>query len=172
MWETYRLAMRSEPLTRNIRRLFLCRFLPERVLAVAALGARLARRQPAIPGDGEVYRALRSDEDPSQGLTPKDPGANETLDRHVRFGSQPWYPGSQFISTTWDEAIARGVFGSGGERIVRIALDRVSAPVFDLDNEDCRMDVLSNPVARAFAKAAREVVIEGNIPPEAITLLP
>jgi len=113
-----------------------------------------------------VFRVLRPDENPSAGLFPKNPQATTKLEGFVRRGS---VLRTQFIATTRDLNVAiRRSLMSGGRRIVRIDLSKVTGKVFDLTVESTRKALLKSPVARNFAKDAAEVVIEGSVPPHAI----
>ena len=123
------------------------------------------------PEGGDVYRALRAEEDPSQGLTAKNPSASYTIEGHILNGSRVGFA-SQFISTSWSEAVARTKFGAEGARIAKINLSRVEGRVWNLDDPGCRESVLKGVLARNIARAHQELLIDGVVPPSAITMLP
>lgn len=123
------------------------------------------------PAGGEVYRALRADEDPSQGFTAKNPGANYTIEGHILNGSKVGFA-SQFISTSWSEDIARTKFGAEGARVAKIDLSKVEGRVWNLDDPGCRESVLKGVLARNIARAHQELLIEGAVPASAITMVP
>ena len=63
-----------------------------------------------VVGDSEqdfVYRVIRPDENPKNGLHAKNPNRGMTIEGHIRNGSRPDFKGSQFISTTTDYNVAR-----------------------------------------------------------------
>lgn len=120
-----------------------------------------------------LYRVLRDDENPENGLHPKDPEATKSVQSHVGCGSRNNYR-SQYISTTGNIQAARdwAAKGNGNNiRIVRIdteVLRRHNVPIIDLSNANS--SVLPGVMARNFAHRYQEVLIEGTIPSEAITL--
>ena len=121
-------------------------------------------------GGGKVYRVIRPDENPAQGLTAKNPSATYTPEGHILNGSKSKFK-SQYISTTTDINIAREWANQTGNRIVEIDLSQVSGRVIDLSTDVGRNTYLKGATAKGFAKGSLEVLIEGFIPPEAIKLV-
>jgi hypothetical protein len=119
-----------------------------------------------------VYRVIRPDEDPLNGLFPKNPNADKTIDYHVRCGSNKNVK-TQFISTTRDINVAKKYASEFNARIVSIDLDLVDAPFYDLSTDSGRQQYLRRylPFSSNFAKASAEVVIEGSVPPAAIQIV-
>jgi RHS repeat-associated protein len=121
-----------------------------------------------------VYRNLRPDEDPSQGLQARRPGRGMSPAGHVMNGSKPTFKGSQYISTTTDPAVA-DQWRQPGQRTVAIDTDLVEADaagnksVVDLSSpEKAQAAGLKGRPAR-YAVASKEVLVEGRVPPRAIT---
>lgn len=52
-----------------------------------------------------------------------------------------------------------------------IDLTKVTGEVFDLTDKAIRESMVTNQIARNFAKGSQEVLLKGFIPPNAITLL-
>ena len=123
---------------------------------------------PPEPDEGVAYRVIRPDEDPAVGLTPKNPDANYTITAHVRNGSRL---DTQYISATRSLDVAEKWSDKTGNRIVEINLSQVRGSVIDLTTESSRQTYLRNEIARRFANKSKEVVIEGSIPPDAITII-
>ena len=121
--------------------------------------------------DSPVYRVIRPDEDPKAGLYPKDPEANWSIDQHVRFGSDPDFQ-SQYISTTRSLSLARFWASRTGNRIVAIDLSQVDGEVTDLSTYEGREYNLLDAKGRGYAMKSEEVLIQGSIPPEAISDVP
>lgn len=119
----------------------------------------------------KVYRVIRADEDPSAGLWAKNPAATYTPEGHLLHGSRPGFA-SQYISATTDLQLARRWAARTGERLVEIDLTKVQAKVIDLSSTTVRNTYLRGVTARNRARAASEVLIEGFVPPEALTLIP
>lgn len=117
-----------------------------------------------------VYRGLRSDENPMDGLSAKNPNRGMSVEGHVSSGSRN--KGSQYISTTKDVDIARHYAGEGGV-VVSIRLDALGGDVkiYDLTNKDVLDKHIKFPMTRNFATKSKEVLIEGYIPPDAITII-
>jgi len=119
-----------------------------------------------------VYRVIRPDEDPSKGLFPKNPNATFDLDYHVRYGSKPNVR-TQYISTTRDINVAAEWAAKSGNRIVIIDLDAVGGTVYDLSTDIGRQQYILKyrPFSTNFAKKSAEVLIEGNVPANAVRVL-
>jgi RHS repeat-associated protein len=112
-----------------------------------------------------AYRVIRDDENPALGLVPKDPSAARTANDHIRFGSRIE---TQFISVTKDEAVAQKWAIRDGKRYVRIDLNKVQSKIID----PLSGGLINNPLARNFATSSRELLIDGVIPRDAISILP
>ena len=124
-----------------------------------------------------VYRLLNDLDDPSDGLTAKDPFADEDVDFHVAFGSRSGFE-SQFISTTASyDAVYVFALKTYKKyvRIVKIDLkklrDRSDVTVIDLTDEDIRDDHIESQRAENFARKSEEVLIVGYIPASCIERL-
>lgn len=118
-----------------------------------------------------VYRVIRPDENPKQGLHAKNPSRNMTIEGHVTSGNRNY--GSQYISTTTDLNIAQDYAQRDGCRIVKINLNKVpdNVKVYDLSTQAGRDTYLKGITAKNFAKASKEVLLEGVIPSDAIELV-
>lgn len=117
-----------------------------------------------------LYRVLREDETGQHGIAAKNPNARQTIESHVRYGSNK-NNSSQYISCTEDletaKKFAKLAFKNRGQRVVRIA-------VIDLDMlETLKITVIpfdkvvaetTTMVAYKFAKAYKEVLVERCIP--------
>ncbi|MCX5417315.1 polymorphic toxin-type HINT domain-containing protein [Streptomyces sp. NBC_00059] len=116
-----------------------------------------------------VYRNLRPDEDPSQGLVAKNPDATYKPAGHVLHGSKPNWR-SQFISTTRSREVAMESQWSG-PRTVAIDLGKLdSSQIFDISDDAGRaLHNIRGFTAINRTKSSKEVLITGVIPPEAIT---
>ena len=118
--------------------------------------------------DRYIYRVLRDDEDPSDGLTAKDPTQTKSIQSHVGCGSRSGYQ-SQYISCTADYQAAVDWARGRRRRIVQIdthELMRQSIPIHNLSSADA--SVLPGVTARNFARRYREVLVERSIPASAI----
>ena len=129
----------------------------------------VARTTPVLVhncGTNIVYRNLRPDEDPQNGLVAKNPDATYTPAGHVTNGSRPGWA-SQFISTTRSLKVAQQ-WSSG--RMVAIDLDQFGGSVTDLSTAEGRAAAgVTGITARNFANASAEVPLEGRVPSEAMT---
>ena len=115
------------------------------------------------------HRVIREDEDPSQGLMPKDPNANESIQSHVGVGSGEGDK-SQYISTTKSLAIAKHWACKKKTkplRIVRITLGAVCGSKTDLSCGD--HPALTGATAKNFAVSSQEVLVEATIPAGAVS---
>ena len=115
-----------------------------------------------------VYRVLRKDENPLNGLKAKNPTRGMTVEGHVTSGSRN--NGSQFISTTTDIKVAKEYAKKDSCIIVEIDLKKLpdSVNVYDLSTTSGRNKYLKGVMARNFASKSREVLLEGYIPSYAI----
>jgi hypothetical protein len=122
-------------------------------------------------GQSKVYRVIRPDENPSVGLVAKKPNRGMTTTGHVVSGSRN--KGSQFISTTTDINVANKWANKSGNRIVEIDLGKLpdNAKVYDLSTDIGRTTHIKGSTANRLAKASSEVLVEGNIPSEAIQVI-
>lgn len=118
-----------------------------------------------------VYRVIRADENPEKGLFPKNPDRNMSVEGHVVSGSRN--NGSQYISTTTDINVAKEWAKKDGCKIVKIDLNKLpdNINIYDLSTKEGREIFLKGATSKNFAKASNEVLLEGSIPSEAITVL-
>ena len=143
-------------------------------MAISSRNKNISNNNVIVNGSNNdtdvVYRGLRSDENPMNGLSAKNPNRGMTVEGHVSSGSRN--KGSQYISTTKDADIARHYAGEGGV-VVSIRLDALGGDVkiYDLTNETVRNQYIKHPRTRNFAAKSQEVLIEGYIPPDAICVL-
>jgi RHS repeat-associated protein len=107
-----------------------------------------------------VYRNLASGENVVGGITARAPGAGNSPISHVA-GQKS----SQWISTTKSQGTAFGFGKKGSGGIVRIDLNKVASEIVDLSNGiPGKPGMISN-----WAKSKQEVLVRGQIPPEAFT---
>jgi hypothetical protein len=121
-------------------------------------------------GEGNiVYRNLRDDEDPTQGIVAKNPDATYTPAGHVLHASKPNFR-SQFISTTRSAEVALESQWAG-PRVVAINLDMLDeGQILDISTDEGRAKHgIKGFTAINRAKSSKEVLITGLIPPEAIS---
>lgn len=120
-----------------------------------------------------LYRLLRFDENPSDGLQAKDPNSSVCVEDHVTNGSSYDAKPSKYISCSKSlEAVSR--FAKYQQPIVKIELPtKHSLRIIDLtDLATLKMHIpMSNEKGRNFANAFQEVLIEGYIPPECISVV-
>ncbi len=118
-----------------------------------------------------VYRLLRDDENPAAGIVAKRPGFQypKGINTHVLHGSRKWFKGDKWISTARDPK-ALLPHAKPNQRLVRIDLDKASnTKITDLSDAGVRESVLTGDRAKGYAKASTEVLVEGTIPPDAIS---
>ena len=122
-----------------------------------------------------VYRLLRPDEDPSQGLNAKKPGRNMTVHGHVTSGSRN--KGSQFISTSTDpDALTQ--WREPGQRMVTFDTDDVvpdavgNRRVVDISTRERAIAAGVGSGSANIPARSREVLVEGHVPPQAIRPCP
>ncbi|HHV29921.1 MAG TPA: hypothetical protein GXX73_10085, partial [Clostridium sp.] len=122
-------------------------------------------------GQTKVYRVIRPDENPLNGLTAKNPQRGMTVEGHITSGSRN--KGSQYISTTTDINVAKKWAEKTGNKIVEIDLTKLpdDVNIIDLSTDAGRNAFLKGSTAKRLAKGASEVLIEGNILSEAIKLI-
>lgn len=123
-------------------------------------------------GEG-LWRILRPDENPEDGLTAKDPQAKKSVLSHVNCGCRKGYA-SQYISTTASYKVAQNrktveeSKGLTGLRIAEIDLNALpkdcKLKIVDLTTEENRDEYLGNAVCKNFAKASCEVLLECDVP--------
>lgn len=119
-----------------------------------------------------LYRLLRPDEDPKNGLTAKNPNSNVSVDDHVTKGSSG-LP-SKYISCCKSlKAVEEFAFKSVvyPKRIVRIELNKhwpSITNIIDLTEKETRETKILNEKGRNFAKHFEEVLVVGKIPPECV----
>jgi RHS repeat-associated protein len=124
-----------------------------------------------------VYRNLRSDEDPSKGLSAVQPGRDMSPAGHVMNGSRDNFKGSQYISTTTDPAVAEQ-WRKEGQTQVRFDTDRVvpdskgNLNVLDISDREKAIDAGLKGRAVGYAASSKEMLVEGHVPPDAIEKVP
>lgn len=120
-----------------------------------------------------VYRVLRPEENPKLGLFAKNPERNITIEGHVLNGSKPNFHGSQYISTTTDYNVAKAYAQQDGSRIVKIDLNKVpdTVNIYDLSTKVGQDVYLKGITSKNWANSSKEVLLEGTIPPEALTII-
>lgn len=104
------------------------------------------------------------------GLIAKNPTRGMTIEGHIISGSRN--KGSQFISTTTDINVANKYANRDGCRIVEINLNKLpnNVNIYDLSTVAGRNTYLRGIMSKNFAAKSREVLLEGYIPSEAISL--
>jgi RHS repeat-associated protein len=128
-----------------------------------AAGGKLAYKgAKAVSKGDKVYRGLAKGEDVSRGISARNPQAGNDVVSHVA-GRRD----SQWISTTRDPEVARTKYGEHG--VAEIDLNQVGSHVEDLSGGIPGMGggMLSN-----WARADKEVLIQGHVPPGAARRLP
>jgi RHS repeat-associated protein len=135
-----------------------------------------AKATELVDNSNLVFRVIRPDEDIVAGIIAKNPnftrgkGLIEDLTYHIRYAKNKNVK-TQFISMTGDWAVAERHAIESGNRIIGIDLNKVEGQLFDLRNPTVRNTMITNPVARNFAKASDELLLIGRIPSHAITPL-
>jgi RHS repeat-associated protein len=121
-----------------------------------------------------VYRNLRPDENPANGLSARKPGRGMTPAGHVRNGSNKTFKGSQYISTTTDPAVV-AKWRAEGQQTVKFDTDDVipdshgNRSIVDISTpEKAQAKGIKGP-ARNYAVNSREVLVEGHVPGNKIT---
>jgi len=112
-----------------------------------------------------VFRRISAAEESTfgtKGINPTGPSATTTPTEHI-LGVKP----SPSVSTTRDYDVALGNYGRGGMPIVEIDLSKVSAPFTDFTIPK-NLNSLTSPRAIYNATRDAEVLVHGQIPPEAI----
>ena len=137
-------------------------------IAGAVAGLESAATSAAEGGSKTVFRVLRPDENPALGLFAKNPSASYSIEGHILNGSRKGWA-SQYISTTTDLSVAQKWAMKTGNRIVSIDLGAVQGRVFDLSTEAGRSSLLKGITARNFARGSSEVLIQGSVPPIAVS---
>lgn len=115
-----------------------------------------------------VFRVIRPDENPLTGLLARNPTSTASPSFAVSRGST--FP-TQFIPTTADLNVALGEARLSGNAVVAIDLTKLpaGARVIDLSSGAARDAAgLLHPIARNFARASAEILIEIEVPAEAI----
>lgn len=115
-----------------------------------------------------VYRLLRPDENPKNGLFAKDSSSSVSIDTHITNGSHGTK--SKYISCCRTLAAVKKFARKSGNRICRIAKIKIKRKsIIDLTEEECLCTYVHNEKGRNFAECFKEVLIEDYIPPECIT---
>jgi RHS repeat-associated protein len=124
-----------------------------------------------------VYRNLRPEQDPSQGLDARWPGRGMTPIGHVMNASNPNFKGSQYMSATTDPAVT-AKWRQEGQTTVRFDTDHVvpdrAGNLSILDISDREKAIQNGLKGRTISRAnsSKEVLIEGHVPPGAIEIVP
>jgi len=133
-----------------------------------------------------VYRVLREDENPKNGIFAKAPEREHiTIAGHVNNGSKKNFKGSKYISTTKSFDVAyknatTDIMNGGKEqdlRIIQIDLEKVTNKYYDLTDPATQDKYLVNSKGepwekvRRYANASKELLIEYEIEPDAIEVL-
>lgn len=122
-----------------------------------------------------LYRLLRPDEDPAKGLKAKAPNSDVTIDSHVSHGT--YGPGSRYISCSKTlEGINEFASKSTtiSKRIVMLKIDENDPEInriIDLTNFHELCQHVFTERGRNFARKFDEVLVEGRIRAECITLI-
>ena len=117
------------------------------------------KRQDDLPS--HVYRVIRDDENPSQGLEAKDPNKNYKPSFHICRGST--YP-SQYISTTADLDVALNYAAATNNRVVSINLRVARNAGIQIGDYRDGGD-LTFSMARNFARSSQEILLWGGVIP-------
>lgn len=135
-------------------------------------------------GGMRLYRTIRPDENPDEGLKPRGEGSHSPR-AHIAQGGLP----SLFISTTTDlQEALKWAEKTLAARVVLIDTEKVSGldeSIIDLNHKDVREEIILNRPDAAFrdgrpiqnkrverdAINSREVLIKSSVPKEAITLI-
>ena len=124
------------------------------------------KRQDDLPP--YVYRVIRPEENPDEGLEAKDPSKNYKPSFHICRGST--FP-SQYMSATDDLIGARDWASRTNNRVVAIDLRMARDAGLQVGDYRDGGD-LTFPMARNFARRSREILLwGGRIPPDAIQLV-
>ena len=119
-----------------------------------------------------VYRVCRPDENPANGLVPKNPTDTRDINSFVLHGSKSKY---RFIATTKDLSIAQEHLKTApsGSTIVKIDLNKINNKIYDLTNSSAvKKKIIRGVTAINRANASQEVDIEGPIIAKAISQIP
>ncbi|WP_157698670.1 hypothetical protein [Salmonella enterica] len=122
----------------------------------------------------KVFRNLRADESISNGLSAKALGRGMSAAGHVRNGSNDTFKGSQYISTTTDESVVRQYRGPNQTTVIFDTDDvlpdvKGNRSVTDLSTPEKAAEAGLKGPARNYAVSSSEVLVEGYVPPNAIT---
>lgn len=115
-----------------------------------------------------MYRLLRLEENPKEGLFAKDCSSSVSIDTHVTKGSHGIK--SKNISCCRTFAAVKKFARKSGKKIHRIAKIKIKRDkIIDLTEEECLFTYVRNQKGRNFAKCFKEVLIERYVPPECIS---
>ncbi|GAA4027343.1 hypothetical protein GCM10022409_09160 [Hymenobacter glaciei] len=121
-----------------------------------------------------VYRNLRPNENPAEGLSAKNPGRGMSPAGHVRNGSNANFKGSQYISTTTDPEVA-AKWRAEGQTTVTFDTNNVvpdshgNRSIVDLTTPEKAAEAGVKGPARNYAINSQEVLVEGHVPADKIT---
>ena len=124
-----------------------------------------------------VYRNLRPDEDPANGLSAQQPGRDMAPAGHVMNGGKDNFKGSQYISTTTDPEVAEK-WREDGQTQVSFDTDNVTPDskgnlsIVDVSDREKAADAGLKGRALNYADNSKEVLVEGHVPPEALEVVP
>ncbi|XP_061173723.1 uncharacterized protein LOC133182890 [Saccostrea echinata] len=120
-----------------------------------------------------LLRLLERDEDPSQGLRPKDPNSRISIEDHVTYGS---YLQSRYIScckTINGIKRLRKKSRTFPQRVVKIEIDSEDPTIneiIDLTKPEILEQYIKkdNKEGRCYARMYEEVLIDGSVPPSCV----
>ena len=114
-----------------------------------------------------MYRVIRPDENPDNGLTPKNPNAHYTIEEFVSNGK--WR--TQFVATTSDINIARKWAAKTNNVIVQINLNFVKTAGLTITDLRHGGDFCPYSKAYNYSRSSKEIVIHGGrIPASAVQI--
>ena len=115
-----------------------------------------------------LYRLLRADENPAEGLRAKKPGRGMTIHGHVSSGSRN--KGSQLISTSKDPTYLADTWHQPGQRMVAIDTDKLGSNVqiIDISTREKALAAGVGSGSANFPSKSKEVLLVGHVPAEAL----
>ena len=115
-----------------------------------------------------LYRLLRADENPTEGLTAKKPNRNMTVHGHVSSGSRN--KGSQFISTSKDPTYLADKWYQPGQKMVAIDTDKLGSGVqiIDISTKEKAIAAGVGPGSANLPAKSKEVLLVGYVPADAL----
>ena len=123
----------------------------------------------AVEGSEILYRVLRPEENVAEGIVAKDPEATYSAAAHVSSGTRLK---TQYISTTKSLKVAMKYAKEDKLRVIKIDLSKVkNTKIIDLTNPTVAKSLLKYPRTRNMATASQEVLVQGKIPSNALTVI-